>query len=269
MSESFAGKVILVTGGTAGIGEAAVRLLVAEGARVVFAGRNEPRAASILESIHASLPADGHGPRFLRADFSHPQQIRELVSETIREFGRIDGAFNNAAALGQLRNTAEYSEEEYDTEMGTNLKSVWLCMKYELEQMQRQSPRGGAIVNTSSVNGLGGARGGALYSAAKAAILALTKSAAQEYAPDGIRINALVAGGFDTEMLRSAARQTVGDDPQRAEAALRGFSARVPLGRIGTPAEAAQAALWLLSDASSYVTGHSLIVDGGMTAWAR
>jgi NAD(P)-dependent dehydrogenase (short-subunit alcohol dehydrogenase family) len=265
MSAIFAGKIMLVTGGTAGIGEATVRLLAAGGATVVFAGRNERRAAAILESSQEH----GQSLRFVRTDIAHPQQIRALVSETVSQFGRIDGAFNNAAALGPLRNTADYTEEQYDTEMATNLKSVWLCMKYELEQMQQQSPKGGAIVNTSSVNGLGGARGGALYSAAKAGILALTKSAAQEYAPDGIRVNALVAGGFDTEMLRSAARQTVGDDPQRTEAALRGFTARVPLGRMGSPAEAAQAAVWLLSDASSYVTGHSMIVDGGMTAWAR
>jgi len=142
-------------------------------------------------------------------------------------------------------------------------------MKYELEQMQKQEPRGGAIVNTSSVNGLGGARNGSLYSMSKAGIIALTKSAAQEYAADNVRVNALVAGGFDTEMLHNAVSQMVGGDPGKIELTFREFAARIPAGRIGKPDEAAQAALWLCSEASSYVTGQAIIVDGGLTAWAR
>ena len=142
-------------------------------------------------------------------------------------------------------------------------------MKYELEQMRKQEPRGGAIVNTSSVNGLGGARLASLYSMSKAGVLALTKSAAQEYAPDNIRVNALVAGGFDTGMLAAAVRQMVGDDPDRIAEAFKTYAARVPLGRVGKPEEAAQAAVWLCSDAASYITGQSMIVDGGLTAWAR
>jgi NAD(P)-dependent dehydrogenase (short-subunit alcohol dehydrogenase family) len=142
-------------------------------------------------------------------------------------------------------------------------------MKYELQQMLSQEPRGGVIVNTSSVNGLGGARGAALYSMSKAGILGLTKSAAQEYAADGIRVNALVAGGFDTELLHNAVSQAVGGDAAKIEAVLKGFVGMVPAGRIGRPDEAAQAALWLCSDAASYVTGLSMIVDGGVTAWAR
>jgi len=142
-------------------------------------------------------------------------------------------------------------------------------MKYEIEQMRKQVPPGGAIVNTSSVNGLGGASGASLYSMAKAGVLALTKSAAQEYAKVGIRVNALVAGGFDTDMLRSAVEQIVGNDPVKIAEGIEGYAARVPLGRVGDPLEAAQAALWLCSSAASYVTGLSMIVDGGLTSWAR
>jgi NAD(P)-dependent dehydrogenase (short-subunit alcohol dehydrogenase family) len=171
--------------------------------------------------------------------------------------------------LGKTTRTADFSETDFDAEVASNLKSVWLCMKYELQQMQTQEPRGGVILNTSSVNGLGGARGGALYSMSKAGILGLTKSAAQEYAADGVRVNALVAGGFDTELLQNAISQAVGGDSAKIEAALKGFVGMVPVGRIGRPEEAAQAALWLCSDAASYVTGLSMIVDGGVTAWAR
>jgi NAD(P)-dependent dehydrogenase (short-subunit alcohol dehydrogenase family) len=142
-------------------------------------------------------------------------------------------------------------------------------MRYGIEQMTHQEPRGGAIVNTSSVNGLGGAPGAALYSMSKAGILALTKAAAQEYAGQSIRVNALVAGPFDTEMLQTAVSRSVGGDPAKIEAAFNNFNSLIPSGRIGNPDEAAAAALWLLSDEASYVTGHSMIVDGGLTAWAR
>src|SRR5438067_1074631 len=146
--------------------------------------------------------------------------------------------------------------------IASNLKSVWLCMKHEISQMLHQGG-GGAIVNTSSVNGLGGVPQNALYAASIAGVLGLTKSAAQEYAKQGIRINALVAGGFDTPMLNGVFARVSPEDPLAAKT---GFAQLVPLGRIGRPEEAADAVLWLCSSASSYVTGHSLIVDGGMTA---
>jgi NAD(P)-dependent dehydrogenase (short-subunit alcohol dehydrogenase family) len=142
-------------------------------------------------------------------------------------------------------------------------------MRSEIRQMLSQPRPGGAIVNTSSVNGLGGAPGGALYSAAKAGVLALTKSAAQEYATQGIRVNALVAGAFRTPMLEHVFEvlgSGAGDGPARVEAQ---YTELIPMRRIGRPEEAAEAAVWLCSDAASYVTGHSMIVDGGMTASTR
>lgn len=265
MADPLARHVVLVTGGSAGIGKAAVELFAKEGAHVLFAARGAKRG----QDVAARLQAEGCQVVFVQADVSRSEDVQLLLRNTVERFGRLDCAINNAAVLGTLRRSAEYSEAEFDTEIALNLKSVWLCMKYELEQMKRQVPPGGAIVNTSSVNGLGGARGASLYSMAKAGVLALTKSAAQEYASDGIRVNALVAGGFDTDMLHSAVEQIVGNDPAKVAEGLAGYAARVPLGRVGNPWEAAQAALWLCSSAASYVTGHSMIVDGGLTSSAR
>ena len=265
MAGSLEGKVVLVTGGSAGIGRAAVELFAEADARVVFAARKPDRAEAVTDELRGR----GYDVLFVQADVSQSADVQRLVSTAVERFGRIDCSFNNAAVLGKVQRMADYSEADFDSEMSLNLKSVWLCMKHEIEQMQKQQPAGGAIVNTSSLNGLGGARGAALYSAAKAGILALTKSAAQEYASDGIRVNALVAGGFDTEMLQNAIKQIVGDDAEKIAQGFKGLTARIPMGRIGNPREAAQAALWLLSDAASYVTGESMIVDGGTTCWAR
>ena len=259
------GKVVLITGGSAGIGRAAAGLFAEAQASVVIAARGAERGQQAEQEIRAA----GGQCLFVQTDVSQAEQVQALIARTVDTFGRLDYAFNNAAVLPKTIRTGDFSEADFDTEVSSNLKSVWLCMKYELEQMQKQEPRGGAIVNTSSVNGLGGAPLAALYAMSKAGILALSKSAAQEYAADGIRINALVAGGFDTEMLRMAISQVVGNDPAKIQEAFQGYCARIPAGRIGRPEEAAQAALWLCSDAASYVTGQSMIVDGGLTAWAR
>jgi NAD(P)-dependent dehydrogenase (short-subunit alcohol dehydrogenase family) len=259
------GKVVLVTGGSAGIGRAAAGVFAEAEASVVIAARGAERGQQAEHEIRSA----GGKVLFIQADVSRTEQVQALIARTVERFGRLDCAFNNAAVLGRTIRTGDFSEADFDAEVSSNLKSVWLCMKYELDQMQKQEPHGGAIVNTSSVNGLGGARFAALYAMSKAGILALSKSAAQEYAADGIRVNALVAGGFDTEMLRTAVSQLVGGDPDKIQEAFNGYSARVPVGRVGRPEEAAQAALWLCSDAASYITGQSMIVDGGLTAWAR
>jgi len=265
MQHSMQGKIALVTGGSAGIGRAAAGIFASAGATVVVAARGAERGQRAESEIRDA----GGRAHFIQADVSQAAQVERLIAQIAASFGRLDCAFNNAAVLGKTVPTGEYEETDFDTEVALNLKSIWLCMKYELLQMQQQDPRGGAIVNTSSVNGLGGARNAALYSMSKAGIIALTKSAAQEYAPDNIRINALVAGGFDTEMLHNAVSQMVDGDPEKIEMTLQGYAARIPAGRIGNPEEAAQAALWLCSDNASYVTGHSMIVDGGLTVWAR
>jgi NAD(P)-dependent dehydrogenase (short-subunit alcohol dehydrogenase family) len=187
-----------------------------------------------------------------------------LAARAVARFGRPDCALNNAGTLetGVFRPTADLTEEEFDRHIALDLKSVWLCMKHEIAQMLKQGG-GGAIVNTSSVNGLGGVALAAFHAAAKAGILALTKSAALEYAGQGIRIDALAAGAFRTPMLEGVFEKASPRDPASAEAAI---AARIAAGRIGRPEEAADAVLWLCSDAAFYVTGHSLIVDGGMSA---
>ncbi len=263
---TLAGKVVLITGGTSGIGRAAVAICARAGAKVVLAGRR----AELGRQVANELLAAGTEVRFVQADVSRPEEVERLLSETVAVYGRLDGAFNNAATTdGAFANTADFSEAQFDRTLEMNLKSVWLCLRAEIRQMLAQSRPGGAIVNTSSVNGLGGAPGGALYSAAKAGVLALTKSAAQEYATQGIRVNALVAGAFRTAMLEHVFEVAGGGTPEGTAGVEAQYAGVVPMRRIGRPEEAAEAAAWLLSDAASYVTGHSMIVDGGMTAGTR
>ena len=264
--EQLRNKAVLITGGSSGIGRAAALAFARDGARVVLAARGVERGNEVVREIETV----GGTATFLPTDVSSGQQVQALVKKTVETYGRLDCAFNNAASLEEpFAMTADFNEEQFDRSIALNLKSVWLCMKEEIRQMLAQQPPGGSIVNTSSVNGLGGVREGSLYAAAKAGILALTKSAALEYARQGIRINALVAGGFKTPMLESVFdRVSVGDSDKR-KTIVKGYEEMVPQGRIGQPEEAAEAVLWLCSDAASYVTGHSMIVDGGWTAAFR
>ena len=166
---TLGGKVVLITGGSAGIGKAAARLFAEAGAIVVFAARGAERGQRVEQELRQA----GLDVHFLQADVSQSEQVRSLIALTVERFGRLDCAFNNAAVLNKITRTADFSEDDFDAEVAFNLKSVWLCMKYELQQMQSQEPRGGVIVNTSSINGLGGAKGGSLYSMSKAGILGL------------------------------------------------------------------------------------------------
>ena len=258
--QRFKGRVALVTGGSSGIGRAVALGFAREGAAVVIASRGRERG----DAVRQELESLGAQAEFVPTDVSRAEDVERLVRCTVERFGRLDCAFNGAAAIdvGCFKSTAEFSEEDFDRHITVNLKSVWLCMKHEIAQMLRQ-PSGGAIVNASSINGLGGVSQNALYAASKAGVLGLTKSAAQEYAKEGLRINALVAGGFRTPMLASVFERISPQDPSAAEA---GFAQFVPLGRVGRPEEAADAVLWLCSEGASYVIGQSLIVDGGATS---
>jgi NAD(P)-dependent dehydrogenase (short-subunit alcohol dehydrogenase family) len=260
------GKVALVTGGNSGIGRAAAILFAREGAKVVIAARNPERGHRVVEEIRTA----GGDALFVATNVANAVDVENMVAKTVEQFGRLDCAVNNAAAYaGAFSLTADFSDEEFDHTMAVDLKGVWLGMKHEIRQMLSQSPTGGAIVNTSSINGLGGAPMTSLYSAAKAGILGLTKSAAMEYGLKGIRINALAAGAFDTPMLNKSFDRLSGGDSETRTKVVEGFKAMVAAGRIGNPEEAAEAIVWMCSDAASYVTGHSMIVDGGLTARFR
>lgn len=266
MAKSLAGKVAIVTGGSSGIGEAVARSFAAAGAKLVIAARGVERGEDVARQIRS----DGGEAVFIQADMGRSADIQRLIVQTVERHGRIDLCCNNAASdEGAGRFTADFDEETFDRTIAVNLKGVWLCMKHQIAQMLTQSPGGGAIVNVSSVNGLGGAAGGSLYSATKAGVLALTKSAAQEYAKQGIRVNALVAGAYRTPMLERVMDTAGGQTPEGRAAVEAMYLNYIPLGRIGRPEEAAAVVTWLCSEEASYVTGHSMIADGGMTAFAR
>ena len=262
----LSGKVALVTGGSSGIGRATALAFAAAGAKVVIGARGVERGEGVVRAIRDR----GGEAIFVQADMGRRSDVEALLAQSVEAFGRLDCACNNAASdEGTFALTADFDEDAFDRTVAVNLKGVWLCMKHEIRQMLEQDRPGGAIVNTSSVNGLGGAPQGALYSATKAGVLALTKSAAQEYAKEGIRVNALVAGAFRTPMLERVFERAGGGAPEGAAAVEGAYTQLIPVGRIGDPREAADVIVWLCSDEASYVTGHSMIVDGGMTAFAR
>lgn len=253
------GKVVLVTGGTSGIGRATAIAFARAGATVIIAGRNVERGAAVRAELRQLGAAE-----FVQTDVSKFDEVQRMIASVIEQFGRLDVGVNNAGSIdaGVFQETAAFSEEDFDRHIAANLKSVWACMKGEIARMLQQ-PAGGAIVNVSSVNGLGGVPFNSLYAASKAGVLALTKSAALEYGTRGIRVNALVAGAFRTPMLEGVFSRIAPDDPASVAES---YGKMVALQRIGSPEEAAAAIVWLSSEAASYVTGHSMIVDGGLTA---
>lgn len=245
---TFQDKVVLITGGTSGIGRAAAIAFAREGASVVITGRRAEEGNRTLELVQAA----GREGLFVRADVSKAADVENTLATLLARFGRLDVAFNNAGVEDIAAPFHEQTVENYDRVMGINVKGLWLSMQAEIRQMLKQG--GGAIVNTSSVGGLIAIAGNATYVATKHAVLGFTKGAALEYAKQGIRVNAVAPAAIDTEMVqRFASEQAVRDQLARSH----------PMGRIGQPEEVAQAVLWLASPAASFVTGHTLVVDGG------
>ena len=249
---TLSGKVALVTGGTSGIGKASAIALAQAGANVVVAGRRQAEGEETIRQIQA-IGGDGF---FVATHVSKEADVQALIEKTMARYGRLDIAFNNAGVDQETTPLPEQTEATYDRIMDINVKGVWLSLKHEIPAMLKNG--GGAIVNTSSGLGLVGAAGVPIYVASKHAVEGLTKSVALEYAKQGIRVNAVSPGLIQTEMLD----RTVQTNTELIEY----FKTTLPMGRIGTPEEVVNAVLWLCSDASSFVTGHSLTVDGGYIA---
>jgi len=251
MNISFKNQVALITGAASGLGLATARAFAESGASVVLADWNEEAAQSAAKE----LTDQGHKALAIRCDVSDDAQVEAMVKQTVAAFGRLDAAYNNAGVQNALAETADTTREDYDRVMGINLRGVWSCMKYELQQMREQGS--GAIVNCSSLGGLiGGAQRG-IYHAAKHGVIGFTKSAALEYATRGIRVNDVCPGMIQTPMSDKMIAEGQGEELDKM---LKTF---VPMKRLGRPEEIADAVLWLCSSAASYVTGQSMSVDGG------
>jgi NAD(P)-dependent dehydrogenase (short-subunit alcohol dehydrogenase family) len=252
MTAELEGKVGLVTGGTSGIGRDTAILFAKAGANVVVAGRREPEGNETIELVRAA----GSDGLFVKTDVSKSSEVDALIQKAVAKFGRLDMAFNNAGIEGVWAPIVRQSEEDWDRTININLKGVWLCLKYEIRQMLKQGG-GGAIVNMASINGLIGAAGAATYSASKHGVVGLTKSAALETAKSGIRINAVCPAVIETPM---------GERLFGSPAVHKYVLSCHPIGRFGRPAEIAEAVLWMCSDRASFMTGQSLVLDGGFLA---
>jgi NAD(P)-dependent dehydrogenase (short-subunit alcohol dehydrogenase family) len=245
-------KVVLVTGGTSGIGREAAVLFAKAGAKVVVAGRREAEGNETVELVRA---ASGDA-LFVKTDVSKASEVETLVKKAVEKFGRLDVAFNNAGIEGVWVPIISQSERDWDRTIEINLKGVWLCLKYEIRQMLKQGG-GGSIVNMSSIAGLMGSAGAAAYGASKHGVIGLTKAAALENARNGIRVNAVCPAVIETPM-----GERLFGAPEMKKYAL-GLH---PIGRLGTPADVANAVVWMCSDNASFMTGQSLVLDGGFLA---
>jgi NAD(P)-dependent dehydrogenase (short-subunit alcohol dehydrogenase family) len=246
------GKVALVTGGTSGIGRATAIAFAAAGAKVVLSGRRDAEGEKTAKLIHET----GAECLYVHSDASNEEEIKALVQKTVATYGRLDFAFNNVGNEGLIKPLHEQSIEEFDKLMATNVRGLFLCMKYEIQHMLSQGS--GVIINNSSIAGLFGFPGASPYSASKHAVMGLTRSAALDYAKQGIRINAVNPANIATEGLDRLFKKL-------------GITADVvitvvPMGRIGQAEEVAQAVVFLCSDAASYITGQPLAIGGGYTA---
>jgi len=252
MTRRFERKSVIVTGAGSGIGRAAALAFAAEGARLIVADINQSPGEATAQHIREH----GGDAEFVRTDVSRAADCAAMVDAALKRYGRLDVAFNNAGINLAVAPIAEVNEQDWARILGVNLTGVFLCMKHEIPAMKR-SGGGGAIVNTASVGGVIGTAGVTAYCATKHGVVGLTKSAALDHIADGIRINAVCPGGTRTEMLAEWFK-----DPAVEQRAL----AHTPIGRMASPEEIARAVLFLASDDASFMVGHALLADGGLTA---
>jgi NAD(P)-dependent dehydrogenase (short-subunit alcohol dehydrogenase family) len=250
MTAELRDKVAIITGGTSGIGRETAVLFAGAGAKVVVAGRREAEGNETVALVRA---AGGEG-LFVKTDVAKAKDVEMLIQKTVETYGRVDIAFNNAGIEGNWMPIADQPEEDWDKVIDINVKGVWLCLKYEIQQMVKQGT-GGAICNMASVAGLMGFAGSGTYCASKHAVIGLTRTAALECAKQQIRVNAICPAVIETPM----AERLFGDPEVHKQ-----ITAMHPLGRTGTPLEVAEAVLWLCSSKSSFMTGHYIVLDGGL-----
>jgi len=245
-SKRFEGEVAFITGAASGIGRATAIAFAAEGARVVITDRDEAALQETAERVKAA----GGGVLTVACDVSKAKEVEAAVAQAVKTFGRIDCAFNNAGVENKAAPLHEIELEEWDRILNINLRGTFICMKHEIAQMLSQG--GGVVVNTSSGAGIRGVAGGSSYAASKHALIGMTKSAALDYAKQKIRVNAVLPGNIATPMMD---RFTDGDIQKAVDLE--------PVGRLGKPEEIAEAVLWMCSDLGGFVTGASIVVDGG------
>ncbi len=249
-SKKFDGKVVLVTGGTSGIGKACVMRFASEGAKVVVVGQNSEAG----EKVVAAVKKAGSDAIFLQVDVTNVQAVEQMVADTVKTFGKLDIAVNNAGIGGESNPTGSYSIEGWQKVIDVNLNSVFYCMRYEIAQMLKQAK--GVIINMSSILGSVGFENSSAYVAAKHGVVGLTKTAALEYATQGIRVNSVGPGFIKTPLIEKAL-------DEEAQTQITELHA---IGRMGESEEVASLTAFLCSDEASFMTGGYYLVDGGYTA---